>query len=509
MGRFKMIDRNSPKGASDDPSTKFDDPPVSGHYDVLVIGGGIVGAGVARDAAMRGLKVALVEKSDFASGTSGRSSRLLHGGLRYLAQGRVGLVREASAEKRVLQRIAPHLANPLAFVFPTYQQSAPSRWKLWLGVKIYDLLCSGKNLGRSKMLNREGLLRCLPGIGPDGLTGGVRYFDGFTNDARLVIDTLRSARRHGAVVENYVEFCKATQVDDHWRCHLRDLQTGNDRQVTTQSVVNATGPWSDQLVHSGTSLRLTKGIHLVVDRDLLNVQDAVVMVDGERIMFVIPWGDRAILGTTDTDYDGPLSSPRCDESDVSQVLEAVNNAFPGANIRTENVLGTWTGLRPLVADKNGAPSDISRRHEIVQGTKGWWDITGGKLTTYRLMAEELVDQMVLGKTTPTRTHQEELLHADAAKFSGTLPPTVSQPAVAHFCNNEWAVHLVDIMFQRTSWRYYVADHQEVAVQVADWMASCLGWSDERKEQEIDDYQKAAFLTNVESCLNAGNAKVVV
>src|SRR5437667_4590328 len=178
----------------------------SGTWDLLVIGGGIVGAGIARDAAMRGLRLGLVEQHDFAFGTSSRSSRLLHGGVRYLAQGRLGLVREASVEKRILHHIAPHLAEPLAFVFPAYHGTAWPLWQLRLGIKLYDLLCSGKNLGQSSSLDRATMLRWVPKLNPDGLTGAVRYFDAFTNDARLVLDTLRSAANHGATVVNYLNF---------------------------------------------------------------------------------------------------------------------------------------------------------------------------------------------------------------------------------------------------------------------------------------------------------------
>jgi glycerol-3-phosphate dehydrogenase len=198
--------------------------------DVLVIGGGIVGAGVARDAAMRGLRVGLVEQYDFASGTSSRSSRLLHGGLRYLAQGRLGLVREASLEKRVLHSIAPHLAEPLPFVFPSYRGTPWALWQLHVGVKIYDLLCSGRNLGRSELLGVDQVAAILPGLERRGLKGAVRYFDGLTSDARLVIDTLRSASRHGAMVENYCRLERADKIGQQWRCQVRDARDARPRE---------------------------------------------------------------------------------------------------------------------------------------------------------------------------------------------------------------------------------------------------------------------------------------
>src|SRR5262245_40296641 len=272
-------------------------------FDVVVVGGGIVGAGVARDAAMRGLRTLLVEQGDFASGTSSRSSRLLHGGMRYLAQGRIGLVREASREKRVIGQIAPHLAQPLAFIFPGRKGTSWSLWKLAIGAKLYDVLCGMRNFGRSSVLGKEKTLKVLHGISSQNLTGAVRYFDALTNDARLVIDTIRSAVSAGAIACNYMQFAEAKLSGQTWHCTTKDMDTGETWQVHARTVVNATGPWSDKLPHSKTSLRLTKGVHLVIDRHRLPVPDAVVMAEGERILFAIPSGVRLILGKTDTDYE--------------------------------------------------------------------------------------------------------------------------------------------------------------------------------------------------------------
>ena len=213
-------------------------------FDVLAIGGGIVGAGVARDAAMRGLRVGLVEQHDFAFGTSSRTSRLLHGGLRYLAQGRLKLVYQASHEKRTLHRIASHLAEPLAFLFPTYRGTQWPLWKLRIGVRLYDWLCGGQNLGPSAALGRDETLGLLPGLAEESLTGAVRYFDGLTNDARLVLDTLRSAADHGAVVANYTRLEEASPGAGGWVCRVRDTESGRGFEVRSRSVVNATGPWA-------------------------------------------------------------------------------------------------------------------------------------------------------------------------------------------------------------------------------------------------------------------------
>jgi glycerol-3-phosphate dehydrogenase len=462
------------------------------HYDVLVIGGGIVGAGVARDAGLRGLQTLLVEQSDFASGTSSRSSRLLHGGLRYLAQGHVGLVREASREKMVLHRVAPHLSQPLPFLFPTYRGSGLPRWKLWLGTKTYDLLCGRMNLGNSRALSPDQVQQQLPGVLATGLTGAVRYFDALTNDARLVIDTLRSAERHGAILRNYVQLTSADPVHQGWQCQLNDQLSSQSVQVTARAVVNATGPWSDQLPHSQTSLRLTKGVHLVIPSARLPVPDAVVMADGERILFAIPWGENVILGTTDTDYRGPLADPQCDETDMMSVLEVVNRVFPAANLQREDIQSTWAGVRPLVADKRGNPSDISRRHEIKQAETGWWDVTGGKLTTYRLMAEEVVDRLIGSlnvKALRCQTADERLLPENETKFSGILSPEPRVQAVEHFCEHEWVIHLDDVMLRRTSWRHSLPQHANVARQVAGWMATKLNWDETTLAKELDRYER--------------------
>jgi glycerol-3-phosphate dehydrogenase len=244
---------------------------------LLVIGGGITGSGIARDAAMRGLNTGLIDRHDFAFGTSSRSSRLLHGGLRYLEQGRIGLVREASIEKKTIRAIAPHLADPLGFVFPAYQKAARPLWQLRIGVKLYDLLCGGRNFQPSRGFTRSETLRSLPSLNPDGLLGSVRYFDALTNDARLVIDTLRSAAAHGAAVCNHVCFRDAHRLGDTWECELEDVIDGEVFTLRTRALVNATGPWAQDIPHSSVKLRLSKGIHLVVDRQRLPVSEAVVI----------------------------------------------------------------------------------------------------------------------------------------------------------------------------------------------------------------------------------------
>lgn len=478
---------------------------------MLIVGGGIVGAGIARDAAMRGLKIGLVEQHDFAFGTSSRSSRLLHGGLRYLAQGRVGLVHEASVEKKIVHHIAPHLAEPLPFIFPTYRGN--KNWLLWqlqIGVKIYDLLCRGRNLGKSTWLSPGAVGARVPALTQTNLTGAVRYYDGFTNDARLVLDNLRSAAHAGAVLLNYCRFVNARQENGLWECAVTDELNADKTNpppdvggytIRARAVVNATGPWADGLAHSQVKLRVTKGIHAVVEHYRVPVPDTVVMTEGKRILFAIPWGERTILGTTDTDYSGSLDQVHADANDLNYVLGITNQFFPKANLQPTDVISTWAGLRPLLADPNGKPSDISRSHEIRNPQPGWWDVAGGKLTTYRLMAEQAVDR--ISKTlpdkrdrlAPCRTAQEPLLPpAEVRDVSGILPPPFEQKVVAHFVTNEWAMHLDDVMLRRTSWHYYHRDATRKAEQVSRWMAELLDWTEPERDAELARYRCATDLT---------------
>ena len=460
-----------------------------GIYDVLVVGGGIVGAGVARDAAMRGLRVAVLEKYDLASGTSSRSSRLLHGGLRYLEQGHVSLVHEASVEKKIIHRIAPHLAEPLGFIFPTYRPGGRPLWQLKVGVKIYDLLCSGRNFAPSRGFSTARTHEMVPGLKTENLAGSVRYFDALTSDARLVIDTLRSANNHGATIVNYTSFLAAQRGEGSWLIDIMD-RTGRQRmEMRAHVIVNAAGPWADKVGFSDLQLRLSKGIHLVVRRDRLPVASAVVITEGKRLLFVIPWGERVIIGTTDTDYPHAPEDVAVNAEDVTYVLRIVNEFFPNATLREADLISGWAGLRPLIANADGTPSDISRAHRIRMARSGWWDIAGGKLTTYRLMAEQAVDQIVEAarfKAGPCRTATEPLLSPDqVTPFSGIHPPEVTREAVEHYVRHEWAFQLEDVMDRRSGWHYYDRLSYQKVSDISRWMGNCLGWSIIRTQSEIN------------------------
>jgi glycerol-3-phosphate dehydrogenase len=468
-----------------------------GPLDVLIVGGGIVGSGIARDAAMRGLRTGLVEQHDFAFGTSSRSSRLLHGGLRYLEYGRVCLVREASVEKKTLHRIAPHLAAPLGFIFPSYRGRGRPLWQLRIGVRLYDLLCSGRNFQPSRGFTRDETLAMVPALYPDGLRGAVRYYDALTNDARLVIDTLRSAVRHDAAVLNYLRFVTARRSGSRWVCELEDHATGTSLSVQTRTIVNATGPWAQQIPHSTVKLRLSKGIHVVIDRQRLPVPSAVVITEGKRILFVLPWGERVIVGTTDTDYNGPPERAAVEPEDVEYVLRTVNQYFPAISLTESDIISSWAGLRPLIANPDGSPSDISRAHQIHCPEPGWWDVTGGKLTTYRLMAEQATDQIArfLGRRgTHCRTAEEPLLPPhEAGEFSGILPAVFTREAVKHFVRHEWAISLEDILVRRSGWHYYFGNIGTRAETVAAWMGEIAEWTPTKQEDEVAAYRAAQGL----------------
>ena len=466
-----------------------------GPLDVLVVGGGIVGSGVARDAAMRGLRVGLVEQHDFAAGTSSRSSRLLHGGLRYLEQGRVGLVHQASVEKKTIHKIAPHLAEPLGFVFPSYRGEGRPMWQLRIGVKLYDLLCGGRNFAPSRGFSRAETQAMLPELAEENLAGSVRYYDALTNDARLVLDTLRSAERHNAAVLNYTRFRDARRNSNGWHCEIEDCAKGRAFQIHARAIVNATGPWADRVPHSAVKLRLSKGIHIVIERARLPVPSAVVISEGKRILFVLPWGERVIIGTTDTDYRGTPEDVSVEAADVAYVLRTVNEFFPKVDLREADIVSSWAGLRPLIANPDGSPSDISRAHQIRCPEPGWWDIAGGKLTTYRLMAEQAVDQIVkaIGVTAkPCRTALEPLLLAeDMTAFSGVLPATCTRDAVEHYVRHEWARRLDDVLLRRSGWHYYHRWSTEMIETVAAWMAELAEWSPEERRAEVDTFCASA------------------
>jgi glycerol-3-phosphate dehydrogenase len=376
--------------------------------DLLVIGGGIVGAGIARDAALRGMRTILVDRHDLGWGTSSRSSRLVHGGIRYLEEGDVALVFEALRERAVLLHIAPHLVHPLPFVFPLHAGDRVAPWKLAAGLALYDALAAFRNVGRHRRLGKRALLAAEPALRSEGLRGGALYYDAQCDDARLVIATARSARLAGAALRTRTAV--TALVRDGSRvvgATVRDEVTGATATLRATVVVNATGPWCDALRQledpaATPLLRRTKGVHVVVPRSRIGNAHAITFlsaVDG-RVMFVLPWGGFTYIGTTDTDTTESPDEVAADAADVRYLLDSVNDRFPEARLVPADVVATWAALRPLVADDAGRASAVSREHVIVDGPGGMVSVAGGKLTTYRAMAAAVVDR--LARRVPAR-----------------------------------------------------------------------------------------------------------
>jgi glycerol-3-phosphate dehydrogenase len=373
-------------------------------FDLLVVGGGITGAGVALDAATRGLRTALVEAGDFAEGTSSRSSRLIHGGLRYLETGDFRLVFEALAERRRLLELASHLVHPLPFLFPLYRTGPVPFRKLQAGMWLYDLLSLFRGVRRHRMLRHRAVLAAEPALAREGLVGGAEYFDASVDDARLTLAVARGAHEAGAAVVPHAGVTGFLRdgAGTVRGARVRDALTGEELEVAADVVVNATGPWCDALRRLADPdveprLRPTKGVHLVLDRERVGNRGALIFpspLDG-RIMFVLPWGAFTYVGTTDTDFTGDPGDASATDADVEYLLESANALFPEAALTEADVLSTWTGVRPLLAPQAGADgvaeSATSREHEIWRDDSGLVNVAGGKLTTYRVMAAQTAD----------------------------------------------------------------------------------------------------------------------
>jgi len=377
--------------------------PATSETDLLIIGGGITGAGAARDAARRGVRVVVVEQGDIASGTSSRSSKLVHGGLRYLEQGEVSLVFEAVAERRILLEIAPHLVHPMPFLLPVFGDSRVGMFTINIGMWLYDGLSLFRSPRVHKTLSRAKVLKAEPTLRSEGLKGAPVYYDCATDDARLTLETLLDAERHGAEIRTHTRVTRLLREGTNVvAAEVRDQLTGEVSTINAKAIVNATGPWSDHTRSlDGTvpnpRMRPTKGIHIVVSAKRLPITHAVVCLhptDG-RVFFTIPWGDETYIGTTDTDFEGDPGAVNANAEDVAYLIAATNEYFPGTSINADDVIATWAGVRPLVSQEaTDAESSVSREHIITVEADGLITIAGGKLTTYRRMGTELINRVL-------------------------------------------------------------------------------------------------------------------
>ena len=510
-------------------------------FDVLVVGAGVTGAGVALDAAARGLRTALVERDDFASGTSSKSSKLVHGGLRYLQQGDVRLVYQALRERQLLRRNAPHLVKILPFLIPIFSKDGLINRKLARAMGsamwMYDLT-GGARIGKlHKRLSTDEAVAHMPTLPRDRLAGAYLYYDARADDARLTLTLARTAAiDHGAVVANGVAL---VGLDKDAAGHvtgatLRAEGADEELHVRTRAVVNAAGVWSDDVrsIDEGThphSIRPAKGIHITVPwAKVRNDIAAVIPVPKDkRSVFVVPWGDLTYVGTTDTDYDGPIDDPQCTPEDIEYLLRAINGAV-SEPITEGEILGTWAGLRPLVKDAtSNRTADLSRRHKVRRSASGVVTITGGKLTTYREMAADTVDEVVelLGPldhpvARRTRTKKLRLRGADgyetalaadehlADRYGGEAgavralldeDPVLGAPLVpglpylaaeaVHAARHEMARSLDDVLSRRTRARLLARDASAAAAPaVAALIGPELGWSDDEQRRQVEAYQ---------------------
>ena len=393
-------------------------------FDLLIIGGGITGAGIALDAASRGLKTALIEKNDFAFGTSSRSTKLIHGGLRYLKQLEFGLVKEVGSERAVVHKLAPHLVVPEKMLLPLYEKRGFGSILTSFGLKLYDFLAGVNPEDQRRMLTRNQTLKQEPLLDPTDVKGGAIYAEYRTDDARLTIEIMKTAEAEGACVVNYCEAIDFIYRGDGMIGGIKivDHQSEGHFDISAVVVVNAAGPWVDTLrdvnkSKQGKRLHLTKGVHLVVAHEKFPVKQAIYFdVEDGRMIFAIPRGRTTYMGTTDTNYQSSLDEVYASRDDAAYLIKAVNRTFPKVNLSLGDIESSWAGLRPLIHEEGKSASELSRKDEIFESPSGLISIAGGKLTGYRKMAERITD-LVMKKYfedafTPCKTERITLAGSD-------------------------------------------------------------------------------------------------
>jgi len=524
-----------------DPARRADSLAALGstEFDVLVVGGGVVGAGAALDAASRGLSVALVEAHDWAAGTSSRSSKLVHGGLRYLEQLEFKLVREALKERGLLlRRLAPHLVRPVPFLFPLEKQW--ERAYVGAGVMLYDLIGGAGAVPMHRHLSRSKMAAVGPSVDSDAFAGAIRYYDAQMDDARLVLTLVRTAAQHGATVLSRARVTSLLRSGGR----VTGAQVSVDGSVVdvrARRVISATGVWTDSLnsLSPGTPpfhVRMSKGVHVLVDRSKIQLDGGLITRTEKSVLFVIPWGRYWIIGTTDTPYSGDPASVTATSEDVSYILDHVN-AVLRAPLSVDDVLGTYAGLRPLLDGASGDTAKLSREHAVAEREPGFFVIAGGKYTTYRVMAADVVDAAVSGlgrAVAPSLTARLPLcgavgyheLWADRARVaseSGLSTSTVERllqrygsavsdvlalvaqdsslsadvagylaAEIVYAVTHEGALDLEDVLARRTRIAIEHLDQgASVADRVADLITGPLGWSDAEREAAVRVYRDYA------------------
>ena len=519
-------------------------------FDLLVIGGGITGAGIALDAATRGLKVALIEKKDFAWGTSSRSTKLIHGGLRYLKQLEFGLVHEVGVERAIVHQNAPHVVIPEKMLLPIIEEGSLGKTLSSIGLWVYDRLANVDKDERRQMLEKEVVEGLEPLLRKDILLGGGLYYEYRTDDARLTIENMKTAVAHGAVCLNYIEATDFIYKENGYVGGViaKEHLSGKELTIKARRIVNAAGPWVDTVRKQdkegvvGKRLHLTKGVHVVVPHAKLPIQQSVyfdIKQDG-RMCFAIPRGKITYIGTTDTFYDKNINQPNATRADVEYILDAVNYMFPESTLTINDVESTWAGLRPLIHQDGKSPSELSRRDEIFYSETGLISIAGGKLTGYRKMAERVLNfvEKTMRQRNPSKTQDLKLSGGDfesgdafqtfiyqrtgeakqiglkhddiqtlAYKYGKNIDLIIDKAYALHpaipdvrkrilaaeiwySVNYEMTNNLCDFIIRRTGRLYFERPSLAGLIDdIADQMAALLNWTDEQKQAEIVAFEK--------------------
>ncbi|HYF76215.1 MAG TPA: glycerol-3-phosphate dehydrogenase/oxidase [Symbiobacteriaceae bacterium] len=516
------------------------------NYDLLIIGGGITGCGVAYEAAARGARVLLLEQNDFAFGTSSRSTKLIHGGIRYLKKANFRLVREGVHERQNLIDAAPHLVHPVQFVYPVHQGDPDPLFMLRMGLILYDLFAGRRNLLKHKVYRGRNLLSQEPLLREEGLTGGALYADCLTDDARLTVEVAKAAARRGATLVNYAQVTRFIYDEDATGARkvagveALDRLTGQTHGFRAGAILNATGPWADRIraldePDCRPILRPTKGAHLTVPHDRLPIRRPVVIHGADkRMMFAVPRDGFTYLGTTDTDYKGDPATVLCDRADVAYILDAANRIFPGARLTEADVVSTWAGLRPLAATSETAgPSQVSRDYKLYVSGSGVVSVAGGKLTAFQAMAKSIAQRMLpalsrgdvaleLAGALPAPTAAEaaamgrecglsgeHLLElwsrhggqtADVLRFAradlGEGRVRMLAAEAAYAVEEEFATNLADVLHRRTAQMLFSRDSGASAVEaVASAMGALLGWSSAERDAQVEAYHHEVGLMN--------------